>query len=306
MKRNLALAVSLVISTTAGLAQKPLVVGICPFSDDTATPAGERSGTMLPVIFLDRAKSAGFLPVIVNPGPDVSPGDTQSPAEVARTVGADAVLIGQVRAEATSKGKPGADLRGYSLLSSHAANLVFAATLVATADGRELGTVQATEPVKGSWLLEAAGYNAFGGPTTHYGPFTNTHLGQAIGHSADQFIAYIGQQLSQLQPSGAYTAVPAGGTCRVSIQVRYPKQKASKAYSIAVNGKDESLGVSDGKVELEEPSGPILLNISVQDAPYLQPVQNTYYANSMLDCSRDANTLLFEIGSAGEAVIRWK
>ena len=76
-------------------------------------------------------------------------------------------------------------------------------------------------------------------------------------------------------------------------------------YLIAVNAKEESLGVSDGKVRVEEPSGPILLHVTVQDPPYRQPVQDTYYANSMLDCSRDASTLLFEIGSAGEAVIRW-
>jgi hypothetical protein len=307
MKRSLPLTFWLLIFTTAGFAQGPPVVGICPFIDDTATPAGDRSGTMLPVMFLDQAKSAGFLAIIVNPGPNAAPGDTEWPVELARTLGADAVLVGQVRALATSGGKkPSAEtLRGHVLLSSHAADLVLTGTLVATVDGRQLGTLQTAELVKGSWLTEAAGKVT----GIHHESFwfANTQLGQAIGRSAEKLVADVAQRLSQVQPSGAYKPVAAGRNCRVTVQVRYKaKDRASKAYSVAVNGKEESLGVNDGKVEVEEPAGPILLHVTVNDAPYRQPVQDTYYANSMLDCSRDANTLLFEIGSTGEGVIRWQ
>lgn len=311
MRRHLGLAVLFAISTATGFAQKPLVVGICPFIDDTTTPAGERSGRMLPVMFLDKAKSASFLPIIVNPGPGVSPADTDWAAEVGRMAGADAVLVGRVRTLATGKGKKASEqtLQGHVLLDSHAADLVLAATLVGTADGRELAKLETSELVKGSFMVEAAKYTGIGAAFHHGEPFwfANTHLGQAIGRSAEKLVSGVGQNLGGLQPGGAYAVTAAGPSCQVGIQVLYKaKNKASKMYLVAVNGKEESLGVNDGRLQVQEPSGPILLHISVKDAPYRQPLQDEYYANSMLDCSRENNTLLFEIGSAGEGVIRWQ
>jgi hypothetical protein len=311
IKRSMALAVLVVIATAAGLAQKPVVVGIAPFFDDTGTAAGEKSATMLPVMFLEKAKSAGLLPVIVNLGPEWTPGDIEWPAEMARASGADVVLVGRVRAVTTSHGKkPNEEtLRGHVLLASHAANLVLEATLVEAASGRELGSLHAMEEIKGAWLTEAAArYTGFGALFHHESFwFADTHFGQAISRSAEKLIGGIGQYLSQVTPSGTYKIAPGGGSCRVKIRVLYKsKNRASKMYLVAVNGKEESLGISDGVVEVPEPAGPILLHVTVKDAPYRQPFQSDYYANSMLDCSRTENTLSFEIGGAGEGVIHWR
>ena len=303
MKRVLVFGATLLVLTTVGFAQKPVVVGICPFYDDTGTPAGERSGTMLPVMFLEKAKSAGFVPIIVNPGPDITPGDTEWPAEVARMVGADAVLVGQVRSLATRKGKKPTDdvLRGHVLLSSHAANLVLSASLVDASNGRELAPLSVEEAVKGSWFSEAIGFHR----ESFW--FADTHFGQAITHAAEKLISGIASSLSQVTPHSAYPAVATGRSCHVTVRVIYKaKDRSSKMYLVAVNGKEESMGIKDGLLELEVPSGPILLHVTVKDAPYRQPVQSTYYANSLVDCSRTDSTLAFEIGGSGEGVLRWR
>ncbi|HEV2991214.1 MAG TPA: hypothetical protein VG759_22435 [Candidatus Angelobacter sp.] len=310
MKRATVFALLFLIFATAGFAQKPVVVGICPFFDNTGTPAGEKSATMLPVMFLEKAKSAGFVPIILNLGPEWSPSDTEWPAEVARMAGADAVLFGQVKALATSKGKKPSDemLRGHVLLASHAADLVLSATLLDATSGHELSALETVEHVKGDWFTEAAAHFTPLGMFHHESFwFADTHFGQAITRSAEKLISDVGHNLSQVAPKGSYNVVPGGASCRVKIRVLYKsKNRASKMYLIAVNSKEESMGINDGMVEVSEPSGPILLHVTVKDAPYRQPFQNDYYANSMLDCSREANTLSLEIGSAGEALIRWR
>jgi hypothetical protein len=313
MKR--ALAVFFLLLTTAAFAQKAVVVGICPFSDDTGTPAGERIATMLPVMFLEKAKSAGFLPVIVNIGPEWIFGENDWPAEVARMGGADVVLVGRVRALAVSNVKKTTDqilnatdpvVRGRVLLTMHTADIVLEATLVDVATGRELATLRAIAEVKGSWLSEATSHVA--GGIFHHDTFwfADTPLGQAIGRGAEKLTSDVGQRVSQLATKGIYVAVPTGRSCRIKVRVVYQaKKRASKMFLLAINGKEESLGIADGVVEQDEPSGPIRLHISVKDPPYRQFVQEDYYANSMLDCSRAENVLFFEIGASGEGVIRW-
>jgi hypothetical protein len=338
MSRRILLITVLCLTLTAiGRADAPAVVGICPFYDDTATPAGERSGIMLPVLFLEKAGAAGFLPVIINPGPvAVTGSDAQFAAELGRDAGADLVLVGQVRTLATASGKkptaetlrealgkydevvnpsasgkkPTAEtLRGHVLLSSRAANLVLTAKLLETATGREIASLDTSELVKTSWFGEVAHRFTLVGAAFHRESFwfAETNLGKAIGRSAEKLIATISQHIPEVKPSGAYAAAPPGRTCPISIRVSYKARKlSSKIYSIAVNGKEESLAVKEGILHVEVPSGPILLHISVQDPPYRQLLQSTYYANSMVSCSGAERTLVFEIGSAGEALTRWQ
>lgn len=306
-------AALLLVLTTAGLAQTPVLVGICPFFDDTGTEAGERAGTLLPVMFLEKSKSAPFMPVIVNPGPSLLSADTQWAAEVGRMAGVDVVLVGQVRALATREGKKATPekLRGHILLASHAAALVIEATLVEAASGQQLGSWQTEEVVKGSWLTEAAArftpVGVFHGESFW---FADTHFGKAIGRGADQLLTDVSPAVSQVKPSGAYSVPPVSGSaqkCRVTVRVLYTqKARASKTYLVAVNGMEESMGINDGILNLEVPSGPILLHITVKDPPYNQLVQTTYYANSIVDCASKESSLAFEIGGSGEGLIRWR
>jgi hypothetical protein len=302
-------AVLAVASTT--FAENRVIVGICPFYDDTGTVAGERAGSMLPVLFLEKGQKAPFVPVIVNPGPDVVPGDGRWPAEVARSMGLDAVVIGRVQALAMEKGgKPNENaLRGHVLLSSHAARLILTASLLEASNGHELATLSAEEMVKGPWLEEAAARFTVLGTAIHHEAFwfSDSQFGKAITRSAERIMSDLSPPLSNLVSHGDHATAPTGQTCHVTIRVIYKdKNRSSKMYLAAVNGKEESFGIDDGLLNLNLPSGPLLLHITVKDPPFRQPVQASYYANSDLDCSRPQQSLAFEIGDSGEGVIHWQ
>ena len=302
-------AVLALLSTVS--AQKRVMVGICPFYDDTGTEPGERAGSMLPVLFLEKSQKTPFAPVIVNPGPDVTPGDARWPSEVARSMGLDAVVVGRVQALATAKGgKPNENiLRGHVLLSSHAARLILTASLIDVSNGHELAALSAEEIVKGSWIEESAARFTVIGSALHHDSFwfSDTHFGQAISRAAEKIISDISQPLSTVAPRTDYSPAPTGRTCQVTIRVLYKaKNRSSKMYLAAVNNKEESFGIDDGLLRLDLPSGPLLLHVVVKDAPFRQPVQSSYYANSDLDCSRPEHTLAFEIGDSGEGVIHWQ
>lgn len=310
MRRFVLSAAVLALVSTA-FAQKRVIVGICPFYDDTGTEAGERAGSMLPVLFLEKSQKTAFVPVIVNPGPDVAPDDGRWPAEVARSMGLDAVVIGRVRALATAKGgKPNENvLRGHVLLSSHAARLILTASLVDASNGRELTAVSAEETVKGPWIEEAATRFTIIGSAFHQESFwfSDTHFGQAITRAAEKIMSDLSPPLSNVTPHSDLAAVATGQNCHVTIRVLYKaKNRSSKMYLAAVNGKEESFGIDDGLLNLDLPSGPLLLHITVKDPPFRQPVQSSYYANSDLDCSRPQHTLAFEIGESGEGVVNWR
>src|SRR5262249_46254096 len=162
----------------------------------------------LPVMFLEKAKSAGFMPIIVNAGPENSESDLKWPVEVAKMVGADAVLIGQVRALATTGGRKAnnANLRGHVLLSSHAVRLVLSAKLLDAGTGRELTAVEAEETVKGAWFSEAAARFSVIGSMLRGESFwfADTHFGQAITRAAEKLISGIAKPVSQASAQGAY------------------------------------------------------------------------------------------------------
>ncbi|MGH9601716.1 MAG: hypothetical protein ACRD24_04935, partial [Terriglobales bacterium] len=101
--------------------------------------------------------------------------------------------------------------------------------------------------------------------------------------------------------------VLAKGSCSIQFRVLYVHKKAaSKAYQVTLNEREESLGIQDGVAQTSLPNGPVLVQVTVADAPYRLPVQRVYQANTFLDCSRPERTLALEIGGGGEAFLRWK
>ncbi len=293
--------------TTAAAAQAPLVVGVCPFEDETGTQMGEHIGRLLPVMFLNKVKAGSFAIVIVNPGPTADPTDLEWPAEVARMMGADVVLLGRVRALAESAAKtPSAGkLTGRAVLGVGSARLALEATLVEAASARNIKTLATLESVRGAWFSDVA--TLFSGISFDPPKFAGTPMGRAVGRGVEKLLEEIDGAVRGIAPTGKRRVATGVEKCAVSIKVWYQdKNRASKTYSIAVNRKEESLGLRDGVLTLELPSGPALVHITVHDAPFKQLVQPTYYANPLVDCSQPARSLTLEIGRSGEGILRWK
>ncbi len=53
-------------------------------------------------------------------------------------------------------------------------------------------------------------------------------------------------------------------------------------------------------------TGPLIVHVKVNDAPYKLPVQHLYQANTYLDCAQPEKVLVLEIGSAGDALLQWR
>jgi hypothetical protein len=137
--------------------------------------------------------------------------------------------------------------------------------------------------------------------------FDKTRMGKAAHKLADSLAAVVAANAAALaDPASTPAARPPSGACDVAVRVRYvEKGSASKNYVLIVNGREESLGTVDGVARMRLPAGKVVTHVSVRDAPYRLPVQDSYSANTVLDCSRPERTLSLEIGPVGEAALRW-
>ena len=79
---------------------------------------------------------------------------------------------------------------------------------------------------------------------------------------------------------------------------------ASKAYALAVNGREESAAIDrDGIAHPTVRAGSTLFEVAVTDPPYRLPIQRGYVFNRWIACSKEDRRLTMEIGEAGEAPI---
>jgi len=293
---------ALLFLTALCAAQPVVTLGVCPFEDQTGAPAGERVAKLLPLMFLDKAPAA-YRVVLLNPGPMPDVDDTAWPAELGRMNGVDAVIIGRVRAVGQGKGPGMQSQTNGRVLNLATAHLLMEATLI-DASGKKLRAVSTDESVKGIWFGDVAGY--FTGVTFDPPKFASSQLGKAIYHSIESIQGQIAGDLKALTPKTNLESL-AGGSCEVTIRVQFTeKQRASKAFDIAVNRKEESLSMKDGALTTKLPSGPALIRIVLHDPPFRQVVQDVYYLNPIVDCSKEAKTLVLEVGNSGEGVPRWK
>jgi hypothetical protein len=279
-----------------------VTLGVCPFEDETGTAAGEQVAKFLPLMFLDKAPGL-YRVVLLNPGPMPDMNDTTWPAEVGRMNGVDAVIIGSVRAVGEGKGPGYQSQTSGRVLNMSTARLVMEATLV-DASGKKLRAAKTEESVKGIWFGDVAGY--FTGVQFDPPKFAQSSLGKAVYHSIESMQGQIAADLKALTPHTKLELL-AEGSCEVGIRIQFlEKKQVSKAFDIAVNRKEESFNIKDGVLTTKLPSGPALIRIALHDKPYRQVVQDVYYINPMVDCSKDTKTLVLEVGTSGEGVPRWK
>jgi hypothetical protein len=139
--------------------------------------------------------------------------------------------------------------------------------------------------------------------------FEKQPLGKAMLAMADQVSSQVLPAISEKTAvsGGVQTQNKASGPCDVLVKLLYTsKHAASKSYTMFVDGEEESLGVKEGVLPLRQKSGDLLLQWSVNDAPYKLPTQRLYQAGTEVDCSKPERQLNIEIGAAGEALLVWR
>jgi len=299
-----------------------LLLPVCAF----AAPSGKTSVGIFPVFQLgDSALGSAFAqhlttmiyrqvldssldPVLLNPGGLYGANADSETLDYARSANVSVVLITIL---ASSKMPDKGDFIVH-----------VDAKLVDANSGSELASWASTAPVSRHELMSQTA-NTYGRSTAGYIPGGSTAVAvadlagsnskpfdkTALGKTAHTIAEDIGTHLVQSAPAGSGGAPVAAGaqSCTVNFRVAYvTKHASSKSYDLVVNGKDESLDVKDGKVPLTLSSGPVLVQLSVHDAPYKMPRQDIYQANTRLACTPDQQTLVMELDSVGEGTLKWE
>jgi hypothetical protein len=263
-------------------------IGILPAYDEGGDSFGEAFTQNLSLmVFRALEGRHGIEPVLLNPGGAYAPSSVDGITDYAQQAGVDAVLVTALeKSDAPKRGDWTIHVRG---------ELVDLASGKHSAPWAESATVEARNA--------QLDYRHFGDASRR---FDKQPLGQRAQAIAEAIARDLPARLTG-QPSHAAAAATTSQSCPVAFKVSYRSNHAiSKAYTIIVNGKDESLSISDGVTPLTLKSGAVLIQAAVQDAPSRVPRQPLYQASTVLDCSAPQHDLVLEVGSVGEALLVWK
>lgn len=271
-------------------------IGIMPVLDTSGEAYGQVFAQNMTAMIYQKLNGASLNVLLLNPGGLYNPIIVESITDYAQTTNVDLVLVTTLLSVTEPK-------KGDFTLQVEA-------KLTDPKSGKDLNTFKAsyTIPRRDAFIDTGkirAGTSFFASSFGSSRPFAKQPLGKAASSLAD---AISGQLLALLPAVKGDTSVSSrSGSCNITIGVNYISKKASsKAYDIIVNSTDQSLWTKEGITKLENfKSGPVLIQLSVADAPYRLPVQELYQANTVLDCSLPERALKLDIGPVGEALLHW-
>ncbi len=266
-----------------------VALGILPTHDASGESQGGTLTRALPEMIFSKLTGTRVEPVFLNPGGTYSPLDEEWYSEYSRLMKVDAVLVTSLVGRARRTG-----------------NLEVESFLLNLRTGQKSPKLTATGSINKKDLQRARAFEGAG----FFGPnrsFEKLGLGKATRRLAAALATIALDQIGSLVESGTAPVTGSGsGSCDVKMRVRYTeKGSASKSYILILNGREESLGIIDGVVSTRLASGPVVAHVSVKDPPYKVPVQDSYSANTFLDCGRPERTLVLEIGPIGQAFLKW-
>jgi hypothetical protein len=144
--------------------------------------------------------------------------------------------------------------------------------------------------------------------------FEKQPLGKATAHLAKSIRETLEAKLPSLNlpkpPApvalvSTSTAPAAAATCPVSVHITYGyKHSASHTYLLLINGLDQSLNMKDGVAGFSAPEGEMLLQFSVNDAPYKLQKEPMYQLSTQHNCA--LKTLTVDLGASGDAHSHWE
>jgi len=298
-----------VAAAQQGASQK-IWVGVLPVADASGEAQSELFGQNLTGMIFRELQSSPVEPMLLNPGGLYNPLSTEWIVEYGHRIGVDLVVISTILpSDKPKKGDWTLKVQSQLMdLTSGKMSALF------------LGSVQIdrrhviADPRNGGVGIDSpADYlHQAGTPSSQMilddRPYEKQPLGKAaktIAESLSTQIASMAPTISSLQSAPA--PIAKSGPCESGFGVSYGK-KISTAYDFIVNGRNESLGMIDGRAKFSTSSGTVVVRVVVHDAPYRLPVQRLYQASTYLDCGLASRSqmLSMEIGATGEAQLVWK
>jgi hypothetical protein len=255
------------------------------------------------MLFEEYAANSRFTPIYLNPGGRYDPTSTSYAAEYVQSLGTPVDLI-----LSTMFVEPEDPKKGDVILH-------LKATQLDPKSGDTLLTWNAAKQMKdpGVMIAKVQNYsltNKYVDSHLLYQPPSELRkqpLGKAAADLASQIVQQSSADAGKLSASADPPVSKQGDACKMRIKVNYEEKHAiSKSYTIFINGRDETEGVKEGLLDVQEKPGQLSIMLSVNDKPYKLPVQDVYLFDPTLDCGRDSNFLNVNIGPAGEAHTTWR
>lgn len=282
----------MLLALSAG-AQQKIAVGIMPVFDASGDLAGELLSQHLTVAIYDELRGSNVEPVLLAPGAVFLPTDKEWAIEYGRQAGVNAVLVSALQPSNRPK-KGDWTIRVQT-------------ELIDVATGNSSPSTMHTEQVGRVHLnfIDSGMVDVTGSQVAASRPFEKQELGKKSRKLGESIRAYTVSASAAVKGTAPLHAT-GGARCKTDFRIAYPNQANSFAYSLIVNKRDETLFIKDGVASFELPSGPVLLQVKLQDAPYKLPVHRQYQVSTYADCSKPARTLTMTIGPAGEALLSWQ
>ncbi len=266
------------------------VVGLPPTYDISGEGHGAVVAQALQALLFRELRHSPVRVVLLNPGGGYAPEDDDTFLDLAREAGASHVIVTTVE---PSRG------RGDKWLNLQATAGVFDAATRARS-----GAMRALAELKRD---EAARYRDFEGLAlfTRGREFEKDALGKATRRLVEALALGL-QGVWPRLPAGAERDEGERAKCLVAFRVRYPNGSVSKTYRLQVNGRDESLEVTDGVASLALRAGPAEVYVILEDPPRRLLVQPGYFFNMEVVCTGRTRMLELHVGPAGDGRLSWQ
>src|SRR5581483_5912210 len=287
--------------------QAKVLVGIMPVYDMSGESFGDVFARNLTFILYRELQGSGSVePVLLMPGGVYTPAADDWIQDYARNANVDAVLVTQFDSDRNRRGPT---------------TLKITATLRETANGKSGPKREFTQVLRKedfTALTAAMALNPwwdFGPPVSWFAssgprPFEKQPIGKIARGFAHDVSQQTIEQAPMLVPTGTAPNIvnAASEKCNIELRIRYTKRNvSSKAYTLLVNNRDETTSINgEGAAQLQLPSGEVVMQIELKDAPYKLPIQPWYQGSTLLDCKQPEKRLLLTVGPAGEGLLAWQ
>lgn len=143
--------------------------------------------------------------------------------------------------------------------------------------------------------------------------FEKQPLGKATAHLASSIRETLEAKLASLgmaKPAPQASLVPAAAqgapvSCPVNFRITYGyKHSASHTYLLLADGLDQSTHLQNGTASFSAPEGELLLQFSINDAPYKLQKESMYQLSAVHSCK--FSNLTVDLGAGGDAHAHWE
>jgi hypothetical protein len=288
-----------------------IALGIAPAYD----AGGDDFGPLLVqhltlYIYQDLLGNKQFAPSLLSPGGVYTPLDTSWLTEyVQDRPELDLLLVATLKPTVSDKAATTIAVQ-LDLLDAH------------TGDTKSTWTVtDVTNKSKSEWFAkgEAAVTAAINGRANEYGgvdilttstDFEKQPIGHSTAHLADEIRDTLPAHLGGFVAAAGKPADPpapavAPPPCTMHTRITYDyRHSVSHSYTLLANNLDETTTITDGISTFKVPEGPLLLQFTVNDAPYRLTKEPIYQLSTFHSCKSD--TLVIDLGQGGEAHQHWQ